>query len=71
MTSFDRLIRRVFREYQSWKTRRKIYQALPEMRSFDMAEEEASRRHSRVNEIRKARQAFMTQALRGNANGST
>jgi len=65
MTTFDRLIRRVFREYQSWRNRRRIYHALPEMRSFDIAEQEASRRHSSVNDIRKARQAFMTQALRG------
>jgi hypothetical protein len=69
MNRLDRLIRRALAQWQSWQSRRRLYRALPELRYLDQAEMEATKRHGRVREIRKQREAFMLQALKGNANG--
>lgn len=76
MNRLDRLIRRALAQWQSWQTRRRLEAAtrnltrLPEMRRFENAERDATRRHGRVNDVRKAKQAFIHSALReGRANG--
>jgi hypothetical protein len=70
MNRLDRLIRRAIAQWQSWQTRRRLYRAMPELRSLDQAEREARQRHGRVNEIQKAKHDCMLSALReGRANG--
>jgi hypothetical protein len=60
----NRLIRRAISTWQFYQTKRRLYRALPALREFDMAEREAQKRHRRVNDIRKARTVFITEALR-------
>lgn len=70
MNRLDRLIRRALAQWQSWKTRRRLYRAMPGLRSLDQAEREARQRHGKVNEILRAKREFMLSALReGRANG--
>lgn len=61
--TLSRLIRRTITEWQSWRTRRRLYRSLPELRYFDAAEREAKRRHAKTKHIQKAREAFMLNAL--------
>lgn len=61
----NRLIRRALLAWQSWQTRRRLYRAMPHLRSLDQAEQEARKKHGRVNDIRRRKAEFMTQALRG------
>lgn len=63
--TFTRLIRRTITEWQSWRTRRRLYRKFPELRYFDAAEHEAKRRHAKTKHIQKAREAFMRGALGG------
>ncbi|CCM77089.1 hypothetical protein [Rhizobium mesoamericanum] len=65
----NRLIKRALAQWQSWQTRRRLYRAIPALRSLDQAEREAIQKHGRVNDIRRQKAAFMLQALKGNANG--
>ena len=60
-----RLYRRTIHEWQAWRTRRRLYRALPELRYFDAAEKDARRNHSKTKHIQKAREAFMRNALSG------
>lgn len=63
----SKLIRRAIASWQSWQTRRRLYRAMPELLYLDQAEREASRRHGRVNDIRRAKHNVMLAALRGEA----
>jgi len=63
----NKLIRRALASWQSWQARRRLYRAMPELRYLDQAEREASRRHCRVNDIRRAKHNVMLAALRGEA----
>lgn len=58
-----RLTKRAIRSWQSWRSKRRIYRELPELRYFDEAERQAKRSHSRVKHIRKAREEFMRNML--------
>lgn len=63
--TFTRLLRRTITEWRSWRTRRRLYRSLPELRYFDAAERDARRHHAPVKHIQKAREAFMRGALGG------
>lgn len=63
--TFTRLIRRTITEWQSWRTRRRLYRKLPELQHFHEAEAAAKRRHAPTRHIQKAREEFMRNALAG------
>ena len=58
------LIHRVITSWLRWRSTRRLYAALPELRHFDEAESDARRKHSPVEPIRAARKEFMTAMLR-------
>ena len=45
--------------------KRRLYKACPELRHFDVAEQEQARRHGKVSDIQEARKAYMTSVLKG------
>ena len=58
-----RLTKRAIRSWTSWRSKRRIYRQLPELRYFDEAERQAKRSHGRVKHSRKAREEFMRNML--------
>lgn len=63
--TLSRLLRRTITEWQSWRTRRRLYRQYPELRYFQEAEQAAKRRHAKTKHIQKAREEFMRNALAG------
>lgn len=59
------LIRKALRAWQSWRMRKALYRAYPELRYLDETEAQAKRNHRPVAHIRAARQAAMTSLLSG------
>lgn len=69
MTPFNRLLRRALSSWQSWKTKRRLYRAIPKLKEFEAAEKASIKGHGKVEAVRKERVQFMTATLRGNVNG--
>ncbi|NNU70400.1 hypothetical protein G9X67_34685 [Rhizobium sp. WYCCWR 11152] len=61
----SRLIKRAITGWQSWRSKRRLYRELPALAYFDEAEKAARRSHGKIRDIRKAREAFMRDALAG------
>lgn len=59
-----RLIRKALSNWRASNAKRRLYRAYPELHHFDRAEIAALKSHGRVNDVRAARQACMTELLR-------
>lgn len=59
------LIRRALSGWLRWRTTRKLYRALPELKLIDEARAEAKRKHRPYRHFDKTREALMAEALRG------
>ena len=60
----NRYIRKAISSWISWRAKRRLYRAHPELIHFDIAERAARKKHGRVNDIIAARKACMTDLLR-------
>lgn len=60
-----RLIRKALLGWEAWKRKRRLHRQYPWLAELDRQEAEATRRHVKVSDIRKARRDAVTDALRG------
>lgn len=59
------LIRKAIHEWKSWRTRRRIYRACPEMALIDQAQKEARKSHRPSKHFYEAKRALMMAMLNG------
>lgn len=61
----SRQIRAILSSWLRWRSTRRLYAAMPEMKRFREAELEAQRKHGNVKAVQADRKAFITSALKG------